>query len=526
MPYMSVAAIDAAVNHITSTFPAIAQAIALPEASVEGRPIKALKIAHGGGAPRTGVLFLGGTHARELINPETLVGLALRLCAAYTGNTGLAFGPKSYTASDVQLVVNGLDIFMLPMVNPDGRNFCLTAGGNPMWRKNRANHAGLACRGVDINRNADFLWSSGIGTSSDSCSDVFKGPGAFSEPETRNVRWMIDTLTSVACMIDVHSYSELVLYPWGDDENQTTDPNQNFRNPAFDGQRGIVGSGYKEFIRAADLHAHETTAARIRDGIKTVRNRVYTAEQSISLYPTSGTFHDYAYARNFIDTGRRRILGFTVETAREFQPADAEKNNVITEVSVGLMECLFETLCPAEAVQALLAALFPLGAIRTFRDSVMLTTDAGRRYEAMFRRHSLELVRLVSTDKAALKAAATFINVFGRLVGAEVGTSLRKIADVDLTEAAAALAVFQKLGSRTLQADMAATRKDLTGLKGLTLQGGFKKLGGVAPTSRGAKKAVAKKAPATKAAAKKAVTKKPAAKKAVPATAAAPKRKT
>ena len=525
MPYMSVAAIDAAVNHITATYPAIAQAIALPEASVEGRPIKALKIAHGGGTSRTGVLFLGGTHARELVNPETLVGLALRLCAAYTGNTGLAFGPKSYTAADVQLVVNGLDIFMLPMVNPDGRNFCLVPGGVPMWRKNRANHAGLACRGVDINRNCDFLWSSGIGTSSDSCSDVFKGPGAFSEPETRNVRWMIDTLTSVACMVDVHSYSELVLYPWGDDENQTTDPNQNFRNPAFDGQRGIVGSGYKEFIRAADLHAHETTAARIRGGIKTVRNRVYTAEQSISLYPTTGTTHDYAYARNFIDTGRRRILGFTLETAREFQPADAEKANVITEVSVGLMECLFETLCPAEAVQSLLAALFPLTAIRTFRDSVMLTTGAGRRYEALFRRHSLELVRLVSTDKVALKAGASFINVFGRLLGGEGGASTRKIADADLTDAAGALAVFQKLGSKALQADLVSTQKDLAGLKGLSLQAGFKKLGGsIDPPKPAAKRPAAKPSTATRSAAKKAAAKKATAKKA-PAPRAAPKRK-
>src|SRR4029434_3013686 len=106
------------------------------------------------------------------------------------------------------------------------------------------------------------LWASGIAPSSNAGADIFKGPGAFSEPETRNVRWMIDTFTNLACMIDIHSYSELVLYPWGDDENQTTNSNQNFQNPAFDGQRGIVGSGYKEYIPAADLHALEPNIGR------------------------------------------------------------------------------------------------------------------------------------------------------------------------------------------------------------------------------------------------------------------------
>lgn len=492
MPYMSVAAIDAAVDHIIATYPAIAQAVALPEASVEGRAIKAFRIAHGGGVQRTGVLFLGGSHARELINPETLISLALRLCAAYSANTGLAFGPKTYAAASIQSIVNGLDIFVLPMVNPDGRNFCLVPGGDAMWRKNRSNHPGNACRGVDINRNYDFLWPSGIGTSSDSCTDIYKGPGAFSEPETRNVRWMIDSFTNVACMVDVHSYSELVLYPWGDDENQSSDPNQNFRNPAFDGQRGIVGSGYKEYIPAADLHAHVTTADRIRDGIAAVRGRVYTVEESISLYPTTATAHDYAYARNFIDTGRRRILGFTLETARAFQPPDAEKDSVISEVSAGLMECLLETLCPAEVVQALLGALLPLAALRSLRDRTMLTTAAGRRYEQLFRRNSLELVTLVSTSKTALAAGASFIGVVGRLVSAP--SSTRKIAVADLSEAASALKVFQKLGSKALKADMAATQKDLVGLKGLTLQGAFKRLSKAATPSRApVKKAAAKR---------------------------------
>ena len=43
MPYMSVDAIHSAVDYITATYPAIATAVAVPENSVEGRVVKALK---------------------------------------------------------------------------------------------------------------------------------------------------------------------------------------------------------------------------------------------------------------------------------------------------------------------------------------------------------------------------------------------------------------------------------------------------------------------------------------------------
>jgi len=481
---MSVAAIDAAVDHVLATYPAIAKPVSLPETSVEGRTIKALKIADGTGSNRTGVIFLGGTHARELINPETVISIALRLCDAYVNQTGLAFGPKTYDPSSVQMIVKSLDLILVPMVNPDGRNFCLAAGGDAMWRKNRANHPGNPCRGVDLNRNCDFLWSSGIGTSSDSCSDIYKGPSAFSEPESRNVRWLIDYFTNAACLVDIHSYSELVLFPWGDDENQSTDPNQNFRNPAFDGQRGIVGSGYKEYIATSDLQTHQTMGQRIRAGIAAVRGRVYTVEQGISLYPTSATNHDYAYARNFIDTGRRRILGFTVETARAFQPNDAEKNNVITEVSAGLIECLLETLCPAEVVQALIKALFPLEHMRTFRDRGMLASAAGRRYEQLFRKHAAEAIRLVSKDKTALKAGGTLMKVAGGLVADDGQGVKRKISAADLADAASALKAFQQIGSKALQADIKATLGDMKGLEDRTLKEAFEQLSAKTPAIR------------------------------------------
>jgi hypothetical protein len=208
-----------------------------------------------------------------------------------------------------------------------------------------------------------------------------------------------------------------------------------------------------------------------------VRGRVYTAEQGISLYPTTGTAQDYAYSRSFIDTGRRRILGFTLETAREFQPPDAEKDNVITEVSAGLMECLLETLCPAEVLQSLIDTIFPLPALRRFRDQYMLTTEAGVRYERMFRAHSLELVKLAEKSKAARGAGSTLLRVASQFFTDQGDLSPHKIASEDIVHVANALAVVRKEAGSKLKADIDIALKDVKKLEGESLRAAFKSLG-------------------------------------------------
>ena len=217
-------------------------------------------------------------------------------------------------------------------------------------------------------------------------------------------------------------------------------------------------------------------AERIRDGIAAVRGRVYTAQQSIALYPTTATTHDYAYARHFIDTGRRRILGLTVETAREFQPADVEKNNVIAEVSAGLMECLVETLCPADVVQSLNEALFPLRAMRRFRDRHMLKTAAGARYSKMFRAHSLELTGLALSNKTVREAGASLLKIAGRFFSTRDEVLPRKIAKEDLIETDKALAVVRKQASAKLKAAVDTALADLKRLQGKPLTDAFRTL--------------------------------------------------
>ena len=150
---------------------------------------------------------------------------------------------------------------------------------------------------------------------------------------------MIDTYTNIKIMIDVHSYSELVLYPWGDDDYQTEDPTMNFNNPQFDGQRGTPGDSiYKEYIPEVDLDWFKATGMKMKDAISAVRGSNYGVQPGIGLYSTSGASHDFAYSLHFVDTGNRTIMAYTVETAKEFQPAYSEAKHVMSEVSAGLLE--------------------------------------------------------------------------------------------------------------------------------------------------------------------------------------------
>ena len=403
--YLDVHGIGTVLFYMSIRFASICKIITLPESSHEGRTIRAIEIAKGSTSNKHGVLFIAGVHARELINPDLVLSFAWKLCQAYVTNTGLVFGGRTYSSSSVKLIVDNLDIFIVPLVNPDGRVYVQAPGGDRWWRKNRNSNPGAPCVGVDLNRNFDFLWNSGIGTSTYSCSEVFRGIAAFSEPETRNVRHLLDTFPNIRSMIDVHSYSELILYPWGDDDNQSTNLSMNFRNPAYDGLRGIPGDGiYREYIPQNDWDWYIRTGNRIRDAIAAVRGRFYTVQQSVRLYPTSGTSKDYAYGRHFVDTGKRRVLAFTLETwngasENPFQPDYAEALNVISEVSSGLVEFCLASICVVEETVRGTRTFNELVDMRAFRDEELLNSKAGTGYVKILEENIDEILGLIKDDK-------------------------------------------------------------------------------------------------------------------------------
>jgi carboxypeptidase T len=196
------------------------------------------------------------------------------------------------------------------------------------WRKNRRTAApnSVACPGVDLNRNYDFLWdfpvyfnvpASGINDSTDPCDyQLYHGPSAFSEPETQNAKWIFDNFPNVRFFVDLHSFGEDILYSWGDDQDQTSDPNMNFRNAAFDGTRGVKDDAYKEYIPADDLATALDLANALHDGIQAFRGKNYTVKSAYDLYPTAGTSDDYAYSRHFVDPSKQNIISYTLEWGR------------------------------------------------------------------------------------------------------------------------------------------------------------------------------------------------------------------
>ena len=472
MGYLTADGLEASVQYLAATYPAFCQAIVLPETSVEGRTSRALKIASGGG-DRRGVLFLGGVHAREVVNPDLLVSFAFDLCQAYADGTGLTFGPESYSAGIVKLIVEGMDVFVFPLVNPDGRAYVQAPGGDVWWRKNRRLDPTTGCYGVDINRNYDLLWSSGIGTSSSPCDyQIYKGPSAFSEPETRNVRWLLDTYPNIMGMIDVHSYSDDILYPWGDADDQTTDPSKNFQNPAYNGLRGVPGSAvYGEYIPQADLDWYTSTGDAVQAAIKAVRGTVYTMKQSIGLYPTSATSDDYSYSRHFVDRAQGRVYTYTVETGTEFQPPYSEALNIMTEVSSGLVQFCLECICTVTVLARGTELMSRLKLLRAFRDRVLLTTAVGVSLAESLVRHGAELVKLVVADHAMRDRAA------GLLASVEAAASRDTPLDADLVSRAQALiGELAERSSPELRDTLAAIARDAEQFKGQTIADGLRAL--------------------------------------------------
>jgi len=278
MPYLNVSEVESALAAATSgPYTGFTQLIPLPNLSWEGRQCNAIKIANGSGPGRPGVYFLGGVHAREWGSADILINLVEQLEQAYQTNSGLTFGSRTFSAADIQTIVNTIDIFVFPQANPDGRNHSMTA--DSMWRKNRRTAPPNSgnCVGVDVNRNYDFLWdfptyfdpSSGIADSTDPCDyETYYGPSAFSEPESKNAQWIFDTYPNIGFFIDLHSFGENILYSWGDVQDQSSHPNMNFRNPAFDGKRGVRNDSYKEYIPANDLATALDLANEFHSGIQ------------------------------------------------------------------------------------------------------------------------------------------------------------------------------------------------------------------------------------------------------------------
>lgn len=169
--------------------------------TAEGRHIWALKIGTNA-APdesKSAGLIVGGQHAREWISIEVPLHLAQYL----TGHYGLD--------SEVTRIVNTMDIWIVPVANPDGYEYSRVT--DRQWRKNRRNN-GDGSFGVDLNRNFDYRWGEEIGLASSNPQAVtYQGPRPFSEPETQALRDLVLS-RNFKVIVDYHSYAQVIAYPF------------------------------------------------------------------------------------------------------------------------------------------------------------------------------------------------------------------------------------------------------------------------------------------------------------------------
>ena len=180
--------------------------------SVEGRPIDAFTLTAPGGDPasKPALLFNFTQHAREWISPMTGLYIMERLASGYGVDPA------------VTELLDGLTVYFVPMVNPDGYEYSWT--NNRLWRKNRRDNLN-GTFGVDLNRN----WSVGFGGpgASPLTQDIlYHGPSAFSEPETDGLRAFAESNANIIAHIDFHSYSQLVLWPYGYENTEPAEPDR------------------------------------------------------------------------------------------------------------------------------------------------------------------------------------------------------------------------------------------------------------------------------------------------------------
>ncbi|KAJ3110427.1 hypothetical protein HDU96_006624 [Phlyctochytrium bullatum] len=218
--------------------------------------------------------FHSGDHAREWIGPATVQFFVHTLVTKY-GKDAVA----TRTLDSAQLIV-------VPMMNIDGIKY--TWGGSRLWRKNRRpiKKDIFGSVGVDLNRNWPAHWGEG-GSSTSPYSDVYMGPSAGSEPEVQVLMKFFtnDKHKRLVGGIDFHSYSQLVLRPYGWTEDPA--PDETLLKKVGDG---------------------------IRDKIKGVHGKKYTSQREVDLYTASGTASDWFYDEDVQKwLPDRRLYAYTIE---------------------------------------------------------------------------------------------------------------------------------------------------------------------------------------------------------------------
>jgi carboxypeptidase T len=197
--------VDSILEQFQAAFPDIALMVDVGSTHY-GRTIWALKISDNVvfDEDEPAIMFNGLHHARELITTEVVLDTIQYLTTMYGVDP------------DVTRWVDTWEIWLIPVVNPDGNDIVFTK--DPNWRKNARdnNLNGVIDNddGVDLNRNYPFKWGLTPGSSGVPSSGTYRGPAPASEPETQAII-ALSLKERFVFSIAYHSYGGVVLFPYG-----------------------------------------------------------------------------------------------------------------------------------------------------------------------------------------------------------------------------------------------------------------------------------------------------------------------
>ncbi|MER6351548.1 M14 family metallopeptidase [Streptomyces sp. NPDC001634] len=240
--------------------------------SYQGRDIVAIKVSDNVATDENEpeVLFTFHQHAREHLTVEMALYLLRELGAGYGSD------PR------ITNIVNSREIWIVPDLNPDGGEYDIATGSYRSWRKNRQPNSGSSYVGTDLNRNWNYKWGCCGGSSGSTSSETYRGASAESAPEVKVVSDFVRSRVvggkqQIKAGIDFHTYSELVLWPFG----------------------------YTTADTATGMTADDAAAFKAV-GQKMAASNGYTPEQSSDLYITDGSIDDYLW-------GVHKIFDYTFE---------------------------------------------------------------------------------------------------------------------------------------------------------------------------------------------------------------------
>ncbi|RQO31023.1 hypothetical protein DBR32_09965 [Taibaiella sp. KBW10] len=213
-----------ALDSMRSKYPTlitVKQPISTTLTTIEGRPIYYVKISQNAdvASTRPQVMYSALHHAREAESLSQLIFYMWYLLENYA------------TDDYVKYLVDHTEMYFVPCLNPDGYiyNETTNPNGGGMWRKNRRNN-GDGSFGVDINRNYGQFWGyDNLGSSNDSQDESYKGTAGFSEPETQIMRAFCNS-HSFKMALNAHTFSNLLIYPWGHIPSAETPDSLAFRH--------------------------------------------------------------------------------------------------------------------------------------------------------------------------------------------------------------------------------------------------------------------------------------------------------